>query len=483
MPSPKTIVISDLHVGAGPLDDCDEALEQHLVSFLHELAARPSVAELVINGDFLDFAQAPPWEGSELESFTPLGIPLCFTEDQSVAKFEAITSAHASVFDSLGAFLAARDENTLVINPGNHDADFFWPKVRTRFIERVSKTDSELAARISFNLKRFFRPKAANIWIEHGHNYDPANWFYVDEYDEAVGSRIGSALYWDEQKLPILKDRTGQDRLYECVGTRFMIKFLNSLDQKFPFVDNVKPFSRFLKVFGDSIFTRGHGPLKALVAVWRMVRFLGSTMGSYPVDVLESPGAGIDIDAKTAELIVEKLKSMSDEKLRAFHEAIIARDFPLRDAASMHLEDARRRVPLLSFLADNLDLLDPISSEYSSYLDSSGHDEPGGYLTLGWGFFVDETKALTRAASTILKENSVDMVVMGHTHEPVRSLGELPYLNSGSWTRNYDFKTGTLRTWEVLRADSYKYFPYELNYVEIPNDGKIAEMKTYAKGV
>ncbi len=41
------IVISDLHIGAGPLDDCDETLEASLCDFLGELCRRETPIELV----------------------------------------------------------------------------------------------------------------------------------------------------------------------------------------------------------------------------------------------------------------------------------------------------------------------------------------------------------------------------------------------------------------------------------------------------
>ena len=72
-----TVVISDLHISAGPLDDCDAELERGLVCFISELSSRGEPVELVINGDFIDFAQAPPYEGIELESETDTGVPLC----------------------------------------------------------------------------------------------------------------------------------------------------------------------------------------------------------------------------------------------------------------------------------------------------------------------------------------------------------------------------------------------------------------------
>ena len=85
-------------------------LEGHLASFLTWITHRPEPSELVINGDFLDFVQASPWSGSELEDETSEGVPLCFSEQQSIDKLQAIGRAHPSVFARLKTFLAARDD-------------------------------------------------------------------------------------------------------------------------------------------------------------------------------------------------------------------------------------------------------------------------------------------------------------------------------------------------------------------------------------
>lgn len=120
-----SIIISDIHIGAGLLDDCDKELESHLCDFLQTLSTRVESIELIINGDFLDFVQAPPWKDPELESQTQDNVPLCHTEAHSLSKLSAIHQAHGAVFHSLGSFLASKADNRLVILPGNHDADFF----------------------------------------------------------------------------------------------------------------------------------------------------------------------------------------------------------------------------------------------------------------------------------------------------------------------------------------------------------------------
>ena len=129
-------IVSDLHLGEGVLDDFDEELEAHFIEFLQWLGDVPGPVELVINGDFLDFAQATPWRGSGLESETLDRVPLCFTEQQSVLKFNAIRKAHQATFNALWHFLEV-EKHRIVLLPGNHDADFFWPRVRQLFVEEV----------------------------------------------------------------------------------------------------------------------------------------------------------------------------------------------------------------------------------------------------------------------------------------------------------------------------------------------------------
>src|SRR6516162_443076 len=171
-------VISDLHIGEGVLDDFDQELEGHLVEYLDWLGDRPEPVELVINGDFLDFAQASPWSGGDLEDTTAQGIPLCFTEPQSVGKLTAIQSAHPKIFAALNAFLLRRDENRLVILPGNHDVDFFWPQVRKQFAAVVDPNFK--SQQLYFCLDRAYRPAGYSwLWIEHGHQHDQVNSFFA----------------------------------------------------------------------------------------------------------------------------------------------------------------------------------------------------------------------------------------------------------------------------------------------------------------
>ncbi|MDQ2974822.1 MAG: metallophosphoesterase [Acidobacteriota bacterium] len=476
--STATIVISDLHIGAGPLDDCDAELERCLLDFLADIGSAGSPVELVINGDFLDFAQAPPWKGKDLEAVTPLGIPLCFTQEQSLAKLEAICNDHSSVFAALAHFLAVKVDNRLVINPGNHDADFFWPQVREQFINKICSENPKLKAQIFLNLEQVYHPNSLpSVWIEHGNQYDPTNCFFVDEYDATIGTHAGKRLYWDAHNPPILKDQTGQERLYECLGTRFLIKYLNKLDSNYPFVDNVKPFSRFLRIFGVSALRGGYGPIKASVAIWGILRYL---LGSLITDPQGFLNAERREGNPTASLLLGALQKLSSDQRKSFttklREAGFCADRPL----TMYLQDVELSNSLLEFLSEDIDLLDGFPVFEKSYLDSSSISASSGYLTLVNAYDVDETKALKGVAKNLIGREGLTTVIMGHTHEPVCDLPHARYINTGSWTRYYRIGDNKIRSWDILRTDSHELFPYQLNYAEIPPGHETARMETYA---
>ena len=270
-----TVIVSDLHIGAGPLDNCDPELETHIVRFLQEHLTHLAPLELIVNGDLFDFVQTPPFQGSDLESASSDDIPLCFTEDQSLTKLCAIADAHPQIFSALRTFLDTHADNTLVVLPGNHDADFFWPSVQTHFSNLLGSQNLS-AGRLRVHLEPVYRPsRCSGIWIEHGHQHDPCNTFTVQNQRR-----------WSTDAPPMLPDATGQYRLLECIGTRFLIRFLNRLDTDYPFVDNVKPFSRFLRLFALSALHPQHGSLKAAVAIWSICEFLASTAITRPQHLL-----------------------------------------------------------------------------------------------------------------------------------------------------------------------------------------------------
>jgi UDP-2,3-diacylglucosamine pyrophosphatase LpxH len=458
----RIIVISDLHISAGKLDDFDKELEAHFVHFLEELGRRKYPLELVINGDFLDFVQAPPYGGPDLQSQSNEKVPLCFTQAQSRQKLSAIHASHEPTFQALNRFLTANADNALVVLPGNHDPDFFWPNVRDDFVRHVSGGDTSLARRVRIHLESAYQPsQCPGVWIEHGQQYDPINSFSISEYP-----------YWSENNPPILSDGH-QHRLYACLGTRFLIDYLNDLDADYPFVDNVKPFSRFVRLFLASSADSRFGPVRAAVASWRILKYLMTLGLRHPKDLL-----GISqIEDGTSTTLIERLKTMPKTNKKQF--ARINEAFPGDRDLRLLLNDSSEQERILQWLANHLELLDePQAVSKPSLLSIDGTDDQ--YLSLGKGFQMNETALLVDAAIKRLgaKDRRIQLVVMGHTHEPVEKPEGLNYFNTGSWTRYYRFGGDDHPSaWSILQEESYKTFPYKLNYVEIGvHDPSAAEM-------
>jgi UDP-2,3-diacylglucosamine pyrophosphatase LpxH len=445
------VVISDLHIGAGPLDDFDVAIELEFVSFIAALGERTDSIELVINGDFLEFVQAEPWDDVALRAVSKDGHGLCFTEDQSVTKLRSIVRHHPNVFGALGRFLA-RDNREIVILPGNHDADFFWTKVRDELVAVLTKAAGRaIADQLRFVLAQVYRPpKAPSVWIEHGHQHDQCNNFI-----------IGGQPYWSEQYPPILETASGGRRLIECVGTRFLMKFINRLDASYPFVDNVKPFSKFIRMFGVSALRFDYGAVPAAVAVWNMIKWFASTVRRSPRDFLTVPDG---TEPSIAAAVSAAWTRAPDEQQKDIIAALQGRGINLSSPLPFLLENPASAERVLDALADNLD----IAAKFPEF-DPRKMSAPGtGKMTLVPGFFADESADLIVASRAALTHSGATVVVMGHTHEPQDHPDGLSYVNTGSWTRYLRTNASNdPSSWSLLRRNAVANFPYRLLYAQI----------------
>jgi UDP-2,3-diacylglucosamine pyrophosphatase LpxH len=446
----RIVTISDLHLASGPLDDFDQEIESAFVQFLNGLSSDDEETELVINGDFLDFVQAEPWRSKDFESCTKDGIPLCFTEDQSLLKLENILRAHSKTFQALAETLKSHVIKQITILPGNHDADFFWPKVRLELVSWLDRAKSP-TAKLKFQLEQSYTPTGfPDLWIEHGHQRDDCNVF------DAKG-----ITYWSEAAPPIMVDRSGTPRLLECVGTRFLLNFMNDLDATYPFVDNVKPFSKFVKMFLMSGFSQEFGPLKAAAAYWALAKFLGDRLTTEPRDLMS-----IDGDPKKLESYLKyRIQQLSKSEEKQMTDRLSGEGFTMGGMeVGFYLgNDEENLGKLFDFLATHPNILEAIDADRGLL----SADEKG-YMTLGAGFVADETEALIRAAREIINSGKARFVVMGHTHEAVQP-GSVNYVNTGSWTRYFRQAeaVGNSSSWALLRNSEYTNFPYELAYAEL----------------
>lgn len=128
---------------------------------------------LVINGDFVDFDLIADQNERDETS-------------EALARLELAYEHHVSVFNALRAFLKLGGAIALVL--GNHDLDWFRPKVRARLLELIWGEKIESADARFFDAphgieifkssvpRLFFYPRAFEIenllWVEHGHFFD-----------------------------------------------------------------------------------------------------------------------------------------------------------------------------------------------------------------------------------------------------------------------------------------------------------------------
>ena len=95
-------------------------------------------------------------------------------------------------------------------------------------------------------------------------------------------------------------------------------------------------------------------------------------------------------------------------------------------------------------------------------------EKNGLTLSLATHQLCDETKLLVKTATEILEKNDVRSVVMGHTHEPYK-FNE--YINTGCWTRFYDFAKAPRSECLEILTRHYREYPYLLNYAVVMPKG------------
>jgi UDP-2,3-diacylglucosamine pyrophosphatase LpxH len=205
-------VISDLHLGAGPADPLEDFVDDDaLVAFVDGIS-RPDVT-LIINGDFIDFAQIEPLDVAGLPS------DLLWNEAASLQKLNIAIEGHPSCFAALGRFLDCGGALRIIV--GNHDFDFAWAAVQARFREAVGDT----APRVSFSVGA---ASYAGVHIEHGYQFTPEN---------CPRDPVDFIRAWTDQS----GDHQNLERVW---GTDFLLRFFNEIERTYPFIDHVKPTSR-----------------------------------------------------------------------------------------------------------------------------------------------------------------------------------------------------------------------------------------------
>ena len=209
----RKVVISDLHLGAGRLNDRtwhpleDFRFEDTFREFLKQEGANGRT-DLIIDGDFIDFWQLLP----ELDAARPADQGS--SEEESIKKVQVALKGHPKVFTDLAAF-GRIGNNRVILIPGNHDVDIQWPGVQSRIAGAIG---------LPLNQKLIFAIpclEVDGIHIEHGHQRDVANRFPHPAAPFTTAAAV--------------------KRLETNWGTTFMSRFYNKLEEARPFIDNLYP--------------------------------------------------------------------------------------------------------------------------------------------------------------------------------------------------------------------------------------------------
>jgi UDP-2,3-diacylglucosamine pyrophosphatase LpxH len=391
------------------------------VRFLRQQANTPEgkrgAIELFFNGDFLEFAQA------DQAAFTLVSNDFWCSEDESLRKANSILAGHPTIFAALRLFQA--NGNAVTIAAGNHDVDLYWPKVQARVREAAG-------AEIGFGLhEEWFARYGGKLQIAHGHMDDPANKF----------------ASWQD---PVRNADLGQLRLEMCPGTLFMVRFVNKLEGKYPFADNLLPVTKLASVLLKE------DKLSLLAVGWLLARFAASSPAALGAKALDDYGTRLRVRFQDAPEACDHLAATLEKSglaktypraaLPGLTEKQLA-DIMLKllgrmDDAEWEALFAVPRAPTVGF-GDDVTLAAIVKANF------------------------EDTKQALRSVAQGRVDNGAEVVVMGHTHQPdsVHFKDGGHYYNPGCWTRYLELKPGQNITMVDLEDESR--YPYQLNYVRI----------------
>jgi UDP-2,3-diacylglucosamine pyrophosphatase LpxH len=225
-------VLSDLHLGAGHIDQNGNPLEdftadEGLANLLHDIWLESQrdqrEVELIINGDFFEFLQVPAVDVYNPDTNYPSEAYLDSSQEASIKRLNIITQDHPEVFNALSDFIhVERPQRRITIIKGNHDVNLYWPGVKSRLREILGASGTR-ASLLLFADEFVSREK---IYVEHGHQRAEE----INAYEDFFDPRSSDA----------------PTQLYYPPGSRFVVNILNELEREHWFVDHVKPITALI---------------------------------------------------------------------------------------------------------------------------------------------------------------------------------------------------------------------------------------------
>lgn len=402
------VMISDIHVGdpeSPTLEDFDR--DEDFAFLLSEVIPARAVgkpATLIIAGDFIDFPQILPALGRS-SRWDRLGS----TEVESLVRVQRAISGHPRVFSALRNFVARG--NQVLVLPGNHDVDLFFPRVFSALRAAVGDPPPPI---FDFVPQGFVRERG--IYIEHGHQYSYDNWFE----------------HWD---APVRPSPKGPPRIERPWGTLFMDLVYNDIEDAYPFVNKVFPHEALARIvlrLMDEDATVSMPALARLLAFFVM---------------------------KGKRRLAERLMGRDEESARSSGPQVVT--VADVEAAVEHLGgrvDANRWSELVAEAA-----------RLTGATDEEG-EEDGEEIAVPGLLGRTDQRGLDAQARELLMAGTVSVVAFGHTHEPIDGKAvELPgrvgrVFNTGGWIPRIVVEEGKTPSFgELVAAERV----HELRYLVV----------------
>lgn len=379
------IVVSDLHLGGEAPHMMSHPRE--LARFIADLPSRVNsdeTLELVLNGDFVDFLTAKPWES--------------WTAEPAVAASKLLSASRPPfdvVFEALKRYIESGHHLTIVV--GNHDIEFIYPQVQatllqqlgTAWPDRVRFVDDGSAWRVGGAI------------IEHGNRYDPAN-------------------RNDWERLRLVRSRASRGEACEEVvrvspGSKMVTHIVNHLRPEYPFIDLVQPQGELLALLLLVLEPSLAFDFPMIARAFHLARLMES--GHPPSSYQANDGEFVPVD--------QELDALFGEHYRQLHSGA-SEPTGLAEFAGI-LDQARRGSLKRQLLAGEPipeRRLEKLRALLCRLLPRQDVFSPDG-----------DMGACGEAAAQMRAATGAEVVVMGHTHMARRSGPQLQsnYINTGAW--------------------------------------------------
>ncbi|MBI4818491.1 MAG: metallophosphoesterase [Deltaproteobacteria bacterium] len=194
----KLLVVSDMHVGRDQKlitgfaqGRPNPAFDRAFVDLLDlYTAGKEGDWKLILAGDFIDFLEVVVVRDDRRRFLLSFDVTneeqefgLGTAAERVLEKLYTTLEYHQDLFARLARFVKGGGE--IVVMRGNHDVEFYWPKVQRAFRRELAslafrddpaEIDDDLRRRSEFQSRVIFAPwiyfEPGRIYVEHGHQYD-----------------------------------------------------------------------------------------------------------------------------------------------------------------------------------------------------------------------------------------------------------------------------------------------------------------------